>query len=59
MHTTATLHVHPTCVQKRHLIEQLQLTTGCSVILYDGKPRLVPQHHRPTRPFGSNGGWAA
>ena len=59
MHTTATLHVHPTCIHKRDLIEQLQFTTGCSVILRDGKPLLVPQRHRPAASDRSHGGRAA
>jgi len=59
MHTTAILHVHPTCLYNRHLIEQLQLTTGCSIILRDGKPLLVPQRHRPAPSDRSHGGRAA
>jgi len=59
MHTTATLHVHPTCLHNRDLIEQLQFTTGCSVLLRDGIPQLVPQRHRPVPSGRSIGGRAA
>ena len=59
MHTTATLHVHPTCACNRQLIEQLQATTGCLVILHNYKPRLVPQSKRPTPFDPNNGGHAA
>lgn len=59
MHTTATLHVHPTCLHNRDLIEQLQLTTGRSVILRDGKPLLVPQRLRPAPSDRSHGGRGA
>jgi hypothetical protein len=48
MHTTATLHVHPACASNRHLIEQLQATTGCLVIIHDGKPKL---QSRPAAPL--------
>lgn len=59
MHTTATLHVHPTCASNRRLIEQLQTTTGCLVILHNHKPRLVPHSIRPTPFDPNNGGHAA
>ena len=59
MHTTATLHVHPTCASNRRLIEQLQATTGCLVILHNHKPRLVPPTIRPTPFDPNNGGHAA
>ncbi|NNA24626.1 hypothetical protein HBN84_04805 [Pseudomonas lundensis] len=59
MHTTATLHVHPACASKRRLIEQLQATTGCLVILHNHKPRLVPQSKRHTPFDPNNGGHAA
>lgn len=59
MHTTTTLHVHPTCVSNRRLIEQLQATTGCLVILHNHKPLLIPHSNR-TAPFDpNNGGHAA
>jgi hypothetical protein len=34
MRTTASLHVHPACVSNRKLIEQLQLSTGCLVVIH-------------------------
>lgn len=59
MHTTATLHVHPTCASNRQLIEQLQATTGCLVILHNQKPRLVTHNNRPAPFDPNNGGHAA
>ena len=59
MHTTATLHVHPTCASNRRLIEQLQATTGCLVVLHKHKPTLVPRSNRPTPFDPNNGGHAA
>ena len=59
MHTTATLHVHPACASDRRLIEQLQATTGCLVILRNHKPRLVPHSKRPAQFDPNNGGHAA
>jgi len=59
MHTTATLHVHPACASNRRLIEQLQATTGCLVILHNQKPRLVPNSYRPAPIDPNNGGRAA
>lgn len=59
MHTTATLHVHPACASNRRLIEQLQATTGCLVILRNHKPQLVPQSNRPAAFDPNNGGHAA
>ena len=59
MHTAATLHVHPTCACNRQLIEQLQATTGCLVILHNHKPRLVTHSNRPTPFAPNNGGHAA
>lgn len=59
MHTTATLHVHPACACNRRLIEQLQATTGCLVILHNHKPRLVPKSNRPAPFDPNNGGHAA
>ena len=58
MRTTATLHVHPTCNHNRQRIEQLQATTGCLILIQGGKPKLIPQRHRPA-PFDPNGGRAA
>ena len=59
MHTTATLHVHPACASNRQLIEQLQATTGCLVILHNHKPRLVPHRNSPAPFDPNNGGHAA
>lgn len=59
MHTIATLHVHPACASNRRLIEQLQATTGCLVILRNSKPRLVPHSYRPAPFDPNNGGHAA
>ena len=59
MHTTATLHVHPACASNRRLIEQLQATTGCLVILHNHKPRLIPHCNRPAPLDPNNGGHAA
>ena len=59
MHTTATLHVHPACASNRLLIEQLQATTGCLVILHNHKPRLVPHSNHPAPFDPNNGGHAA
>ncbi|WP_397452505.1 hypothetical protein [Pseudomonas sp. NA-150] len=58
MHTTATLHVHPTCASNRQLIEQLQTTTGCTVIVHHGKPKLVARRYTPA-PFDPNDGGRA
>ena len=55
MYTTATLHVHPACVSNPKLIEQLQTTTGCLVILHNKKPKLVAKSYQPA-PFDPNGG---
>lgn len=59
MHTTATLHVHPTCASNRRLIEQLQATTGCLVILRNCKPILVPRGKSPIPLTPNYGGHAA
>ncbi len=59
MHTTASLHVHPACVSNPRLIEQLQSTTGCLVILRNHKPQLVPHSKRPAPFDPNNGGHAA
>jgi len=59
MHTTATLHVHPACASNPRLIEKLQATTGCLVILHNHKPRLVQHINRPTPFDPNNGGHAA
>ncbi|WP_350576337.1 hypothetical protein [Pseudomonas sp. HY2-MNA-CIBAN-0224] len=59
MHTTATLHVHPTCACNRRLIEQLQATTGCLVVLQNRQPMLVPRGNRTTPLDPNNGGHAA
>ena len=59
MHTTATLHVHPTCAGNRRLIEQLQITTGYLVIIHNHKPMLVPNSNRPAPFDPNNGGRAA
>ena len=59
MHTTATLHVHPTCASNRRLIEQLQTTTGCLVILHNHKPRMIQPSSRPVTFDPNNGGNAA
>ncbi|HCN64442.1 MAG TPA: hypothetical protein DIT33_13750 [Pseudomonas sp.] len=59
MHTTATLHVHPACASNRRLIEQLQATTRCLVILHNHKPRLVPPSKHPAPFDPNNGGHAA
>lgn len=59
MRTTASLHVHPACVSNRKLIEQLQLATGCLVVIHNSKPRLVAKSCQPS-PIGPNdGGHAA
>ena len=59
MRTTTTLHVHPTCVSNRRLIEQLQATTGGLVILHNHKPRLVTHSNHPAPFDPNNGGHAA
>ena len=59
MHTTATLHVHPACASNRRLIEQLQATTDCLVILHNHKLLLVPRSNRPAPFKPNNGGHAA
>ena len=58
MRTTATLHVHPTSVSNRNLIEQLQLTTGCLVVIHNSKPKLVAKSCQPS-PIDPNGGGQA
>jgi hypothetical protein len=58
MRTTATLHVHPACVSNRKLIEQLQLATGCLVIIHNSRPKLVTQSYQPS-PIDPNGGGRA
>ena len=52
MATTATLHVHPTCASNRRLIEQLQATTGCLVVITGGKAKL---QNRPAAPLPTPG----
>ena len=59
MHTTATLHVHPTCASNRRLIEKLQDTTGYLIVIHNLKPRLVPRNNRPAPFDPNNGGHAA
>ena len=59
MHTTATLHVHPACASNRRLIEQLQATTGCLVVLHNRQPMLVQRGNRTTLLDLNNGGHAA
>ncbi|BAP44742.1 putative uncharacterized protein [Pseudomonas sp. StFLB209] len=58
MRTTATLHVHPTCTHNRQLIEHLQASTGCLILIQGGKPRLIPKRQRPA-PINPSGGRAA
>ncbi|MCS3467419.1 hypothetical protein M2401_001140 [Pseudomonas sp. JUb42] len=58
MHTSATLHIHPTCLHNPNLIKQLQHTTRSSVIFRDGQPILVPKPSRCASP-SKNGGQAA
>lgn len=58
MHTTATLHVHPACTSNRRLIEQLQATTGCLILVHGGKLKLVQHRNHPT-PFDPNDGGKA
>lgn len=55
MHTTASLHVHPACAHNPKVIEQLESTTGCLVILHNKKPQLVAKTNNPA-PFDPNGG---
>jgi hypothetical protein len=55
MRTTASLHVHPACVSNRKLIEQLQLSTGCLVVIHNSKPKLVAKTRQPS-PVDPNGG---
>ncbi|PMY56129.1 MULTISPECIES: hypothetical protein [Pseudomonas] len=55
MHITATLHVHPACTSNRKLIEQLQSTTGCLIIIHNNKPKLVAKNFQPF-PLDPNGG---
>lgn len=55
MHTTATLHVHPACARNPKLIEQLQSSTGCLVVLHYRKLKLVAKKRGPS-PFDPNGG---
>ncbi len=55
MHTTATLHVHPACASNRKMIEQLQSTTGCLIIIHNRKPLLVTRAQQ-VPPFDPNGG---
>jgi hypothetical protein len=55
MRATASLHVHPACVSNRKLIEQLQLATGCLVVIHNSKPKLVAKPCQPS-PIDPNGG---
>lgn len=60
MHTTATLHVHPTCASNRQLIERLQAATGRLAVVNGGKPRLSERKAPLPAPFDPNdGGFAA
>lgn len=59
MRTTATLHVHPACVSNRKLIEQLQLATGCLVVIHNSKPKLVAKSCQPSPIDPNDGGQAA
>lgn len=56
MHTTATLHVHPTCASNRSLIEHLQAATGMLVVISNGKPKLKKPTPAPTpsNPWGGD-----
>ncbi|MDF2641028.1 MAG: hypothetical protein K0R45_300 [Pseudomonas sp.] len=58
MRTTASLHIHPACVSNRKLIEQLQLATGCLVVIHNSKPKLVAKPY-PHSPIDPNGGGRA
>lgn len=55
MRATASLHVHPACVSNRKLIEQLQLATGCLVVIHNSKLKLVVKSCQPS-PIDPNGG---
>ena len=59
MRATASLHVHPTCVSNRKLIEQLQLATGCLVVIHNSKPKLVAKSCQPSPVHPNGGGHAA
>jgi hypothetical protein len=58
MRATASLHVNPACVSNRKLIEQLQLATGCLVVIHNSKPKLVAKSCQPS-PIDPNGGGQA
>ncbi len=59
MRATASLHVHPACVSNRKLIEQLQLATGCLVVIHNSKPKLVAKSCQPSPIDPKGGGHAA
>lgn len=59
MHTTATVHVHPACASNPKLIEQLQASSGCIVILHNKKPKLVAKSQQPAPFDPDDGGRAA
>lgn len=56
---TATVHVHPACASNPKLIEQLQASSGCIVILHNKKPKLVAKSQLPTPFDPDDGGRAA
>ncbi len=59
MQTTATVHVHPACASNPKLIEQLQASSGCTVILHNKKPKLAAKKHPPAPFDPDDGGRAA
>ncbi|MBD9609552.1 hypothetical protein [Pseudomonas sp. PDM08] len=59
MRATASLHVHPACASNRKLIEQLQLSTGCLVVIQNSKPKLVTKPCQPSPLDPNDGGHAA
>ncbi|MNV93958.1 hypothetical protein D3C71_1887020 [compost metagenome] len=57
MHTTATLHVHPTAVNPLRIFEIRRLAReyGCSFVITKPKPKA----HSAPSPFDPNGGGQA
>ncbi|MCG6541728.1 hypothetical protein MCB86_16770 [Pseudomonas sp. KSR10] len=58
MHTTAILHVHPTCASNRRFVENLQAATGLLVVISGGKAKLKQRPSQPaptpTTPWGGD-----
>lgn len=54
MHTTATLHVHPTANEPFRILEVRRIARHCGCAFIPSKPK--PKTHTAPAPFDPNGG---